>query len=303
MSNTREYKSDVFSMLMEYPENALQVYNMLNGTNHTDPSLVEIVTLDKGISLSIRNDAAFIIDYDLTISEHQSSYNPNMPLRSLIYFSTTMQKRIIKKKQDIFGRGLIKIPLPHFVVFYNGSENRPEKEILKLSDAYEKASENPELELICTVYNINYYHNSKMLNTCKVLNEYSLFVQKVREQVENLKKYDRMSVSIDEAVKKAIDYCIDHDILKEFLEERGNEVLHVMTFDCTFEAREKLWKEQEEMMSKQIDEQGKQIDDLSLQINEKGKQIDDLSSKNNEQARLIESLQEQIKTLQASAES
>ena len=128
-----------------------------------------------------------------------------------------------------------------------------------------------------------------MLNTCKVLNEYSLFVQKVREQVENLKKYDRMSVSIDEAVKKAIDYCIDHDILKEFLEERGNEVLHVMTFDCTFEAREKLWKEQEEMMSKQIDEQGKQIDDLS--------------SKNNEQARLIESLQEQIKTLQASAES
>lgn len=121
-----------------------------------------------------------------------------------------------------------------------------------------------------------------MLNTCKVLNEYSLFVQKVREQVENLKKYDRMSVSIDEAVKKAIDYCIDHDILKEFLEERGNEVLHVMTFDCTFEAREKLWKEQEEMMSKQID---------------------DLSSKNNEQARLIESLQEQIKTLQASAES
>ena len=98
-----------------------------------------------------------------------------------------------------------------------------------------------------------------------------------------------MSVSIDEAVKKAIDYCIDHDILKEFLEERRNEVLHVMTFDCTFEAREKLWKEQEEMMSKQIDEQGKQIDDLS--------------SKNNEQARLIESLQEQIKTLQASTES
>ena len=101
------------------------------------------------------------------------------------------------------------------------------------------------------------------------------FVKKARE-------YGTMNLSIDEAVKKAIDYCIDHDILKEFLEERGNEVLHVMTFDCTFEAREKLWKEQEEMMSKQID-------DLSLQ--------------NNEQARLIESLQEQIKTLQASAES
>lgn len=298
MSNTREYKSDVFSMLMEYPENALQVYNMLNGTNHTDPSLVEIVTLDKGISLSIRNDAAFIIDYDLTISEHQSSYNPNMPLRSLIYFIATIHERVKEKKQDLLGRSLIKIPLPHFVVFYNGSENRPEKEILKLSDAYEKASENPELELICTVYNINYSHNSEMLNTCKVLNEYSLFVQKVREQVENLKKYDRMSVSIDEAVKKAIDYCIDHDILKEFLEERGNEVLHVMTFDCTFEAREKLWKEQEEMMSKQIDDLSLQNAEQGKQITEQGKQLSEKENKINEQFELIKALQEQIDSLQ-----
>ena len=130
-----------------------------------------------------------------------------------------------------------------------------------------------------------------MLNTCKVLNEYSLFVQKVREQVENLKKYDRMSVSIDEAVKKAIDYCIDHDILKEFLEERGNEVLHVMTFDCTFEAREKLWKEQEEMMSKQID-------DLSSQNAEQGKQLSEKENKINEQSKLIKALQEQIVSLQ-----
>ena len=184
MSNTREYKSDVFSMLMEYPENALQVYNVLNGTNHTDPSLVEIVTLDKGISLSIRNDAAFIIDYDLTISEHQSSYNPNMPLRSLIYFIATIHERVKEQKQDLLGRSLIKIPLPHFVVFYNGSENRPEKEILKLSDAYEKASENPELEIICTVYNINPDRNPELLENCEVLYNYTFLLKRLGNMVQ-----------------------------------------------------------------------------------------------------------------------
>ncbi len=55
MEGNREYKSDVFSMLMEDKRNALQVYNVLNGTDYTNPELVEIHTLDKGVSLSIRN--------------------------------------------------------------------------------------------------------------------------------------------------------------------------------------------------------------------------------------------------------
>ena len=86
MKENREYKSDVFSMLMEDKANALEVYNALNGSAFTDPEVVEIVQLEKGVSLSIRNDASYVIDMNFCLYEHQSTYNRNMPLRSMIYF-------------------------------------------------------------------------------------------------------------------------------------------------------------------------------------------------------------------------
>ena len=95
MGGNREYKSDVFSMLMEDKKNALQVYNALNGTKYENPNEVEIVTLDRGISLTVRNDASFVLDSNLSIYEHQSTVCPNMPIRSLIYFSCTIEKRIV----------------------------------------------------------------------------------------------------------------------------------------------------------------------------------------------------------------
>ena len=125
----REYRSDVFSMLMEYPENALSVYNALNNSAIEDPSLVEMTTLERGISLTIRNDASFIIGMNLNIYEHQSTYNPNMPLRSLLYFTDIIKSFV--KNADIYGRALVMIPRPHFVVFYNGTEKRQEVEVLK----------------------------------------------------------------------------------------------------------------------------------------------------------------------------
>ncbi len=136
----REYKSDVFSMLMEDKRYALEVYNALNGSSYEDPDQVEYVNLEKGISLSVRNDAAFIVDTDVSIYEHQSSYNPNMPLRALIYFVDIIREHVIKKR-DLFSHNPIRIPVPHFAVFYNGTINRPEKEILKLSDSYNKPTE------------------------------------------------------------------------------------------------------------------------------------------------------------------
>ena len=259
MEHAREYKSDVFCMLMQYKKNALQVYNMLSGSCFDDPELVEIMTLENGVSLTIRNDASFIIDHDLTISEHQSTHNPNMPLRNLIYFVFIIKEMVQSK--DLQGKRLIKLPLPHFVVFYNGMEPRPEKEILRLSDSYEKKSDAPELELICTVYNINPNKNQEMLSHCPVLSEYQFFVEKVRE-------YGTISIDIEESVKNAIDYCIEHHILEDFLKERGMEVLHNMTFDFTYERHTKFLEDELEEKEQQITEQEQQITEQKQQINE-----------------------------------
>ncbi|MDY3109964.1 MAG: hypothetical protein SOW50_07575, partial [Lachnospiraceae bacterium] len=114
MTENREVKSDVFSMLMMEKKYALQVYNAVNNTNYENPEDIQIFRLEKGISLSMRNDASLILDMYLNIYEHQSTYSPNMPLRSLLYLAE-MYKILVKDK-DLYGRTLIKIPTPKFVV-------------------------------------------------------------------------------------------------------------------------------------------------------------------------------------------
>ncbi len=178
MAGNREYKSDVFSMLMEDAPNALMLYNALNGTCYEDVSLVEICTLDRGISLTVRNDAAFVLDMNLSIYEHQSTVCPNMPVRSLVYFTITLEEFF--RGKNIYGRSLVKIPTPRFAVFYNGDEKQPEQYELKLSDAYVHSVENPELELTCRVYNINYGKNRRLLEHCPILGDYMILVDYVR---------------------------------------------------------------------------------------------------------------------------
>ena len=234
MSENREYKSDVFSMLMENKEYALQVYNALNDSSYDDPEQVEVCNLESGISLSIRNDAAFIVDTEINIYEHQSSVNPNMPLRALIYFTAIIQGIISRK--DLLSSRLIRIPTPHFAVLYNGKEDRPVKEIFKLSSAYSKPAENPELELVCTVYNINPDKDKELLQKCAVLDGYTSFVELVRKNEND---------GLDNPIERAIDYCIQNHILEDFFRDRRAEVLRSMAIDMTFERRVELIREEE----------------------------------------------------------
>lgn len=161
-------------MLLENPQNALDLYNAVNQSDYKDLGLVEICTLDRGISLSVRNDAAFVLDMNLSVYEHQSTICPNMPVRSLIYFSNILEQMI--KGKNIYSRKLIKIPTPRFAVFYNGEEEQPEQYELKLSDAYIQLVDNPELELTCKVFNINYGKNKELLTQCRFLKDYMTFI-------------------------------------------------------------------------------------------------------------------------------
>ena len=241
MKENREVKSDVFSMLMENKKYALEVYNALNGSDYEDEKLVEFKTLEKGISLTIRNDAAFIIDMNLNIYEHQSTYNPNMPLRSLIYIAEIIKG--IVKNRDLYGRNKVLIPTPKFVIFYNGREDRQPKEVIRLSDLYQKPTDNPELELTCTIYNINPGKFRSLLDNCSVLDEYTAFIEKIREYEAD---------EIEAPIESAIEWCIENHILEDFLRTKKSEVLKAMTIDMTFEHREEIIRREvaEEAMAK-----------------------------------------------------
>ena len=236
MTGNREYKSDVFSMLMEDPVNALELYNAMNGSAYTDPDMVSMCRLDGGISLSIRNDAAFVLDMMLSIYEHQSTVCPNMPLRNFFYLANIWKKAV--KNRELLSREHIKLPTPKFAVFYNGEEEQPEQYELKLSDAFERPVEDPELELKCMVYNINSGKNESLKSRCPFLREYMIFVDYVRGNLEE----EKDSKDLEKAINRAIDRCMEENVLKEFLTERRDEVVKVMTLDYTFERRLELTK-------------------------------------------------------------
>ena len=238
MKENREYKSDVFSMLMEDKANALEVYNALNGSAFTDPEVVEIVQLEKGVSLSIRNDASYIIDMNFCLYEHQSTYNRNMPLRSMIYFVNALDDWLKENGHDLFGRKRIMIPTPHFVVFYNGVEKRPEYEEMRLSQSFYHQMEEPEIELVRKAYNINPQNNQELKRKSTVLAGYTYFVEKVRE---NQKK----NMSLAEAIDAAIEDCIQNHILEDFFRSRKDEVRKMTHLDYTWEKREKLIRKEE----------------------------------------------------------
>ena len=251
-NGNREYKSDVISMMLQIPEYALDVYNAMNDSAYTDPDMIQIMRLENGISLSVRNDASFFISNYLNLYEHQSTYSPNAPLRFLIYLTNLLKTTI--RKRDLYSRKRVQIATPHFAVFYNGTEKRPEKEVLKLSDAFINRTDTPEIELTVTVYNINPNNNTQLLEKSEVLRSYMIFVNRVRENLEHQKKIAQNAPEYDEAayeeelevaINEAIDYCVKHHIMEEFFRENRNEVTKSMVLDYTWERREELIRAEE----------------------------------------------------------
>ena len=238
MKENREYKSDVFSMLMENKSYALEVYNALNHSDYRNPEEVEIIRLERGISLSIRNDASFLIDMNMSFYEHQSTYNPNMPLRSAIYYVNTLEDWLRRKNLDLFSRKRIQIPTPHFVVFYNGTEKRPEYEEMRLSEAFCHKTDEPGIEVRCRVYNINPDNNRPLKERSAVLEGYTYFVEKVRT-------YRKGNMGLEEAVDRAIEDCIENHVLEDFFRDRKDEVKKMTHLDYTWEKREQMIRKEE----------------------------------------------------------
>lgn len=239
----REYKSTLFSMLFHDKMKLLSLYNALAHTSHTQPELLQIVTLENAIYMNMKNDLAFVIDTRLYLYEHQSTYNPNMPLRDLFYVADEYQKMVVHR--SIYAQAPIRIPAPHFFVFYNGLEQRPEMEELRLSDLYQTRESNPQLELRVTVLNINPKYNRELLQGCQTLKEYAQYIQCIRQ-------YLLMGEPLENAVAQAVDECIQNGILAEFLIRNKAEAIKMSIYEYN-EAEEKekykrtmneYWKEQ-----------------------------------------------------------
>ena len=247
----RKFKDTLFRKVFNNKRDLLSLYNALNNTEHTDESLITINTIEDAIYIGYKNDISFIINSELNLYEHQSSVNPNMPVRGLIYFAELYKGYIDQNNLLIYNERLVKLPFPRYVVFYNGTEEQPEEQELRLSDSFVQVPEGeslkdtagteadktnkPSVEVVVQLLNINYGCNQELMEKCQKLMEYSKFVALVRVKSDMLtEKYKKEMKSVNkkeifaEAVALAIDEAIRDNVLKDILSKNMAEVTDML---------------------------------------------------------------------------
>ena len=245
----RKFMDTLFRKVFNNKRDLLSLYNALNNTEHTDESLITINTIEDAIYIGYKNDISFIINSELNLYEHQSSVNPNMPVRGLIYFAELYKGYIEQNNLLIYNERLVKLPFPRYVVFYNGIEDEPEEQELRLSDSFvqvpkgeaqrtdtvEAEANKPSVEVTVQLLNINYGCNQELMEKCQKLMEYSRFIALVRVKSDMLtEEYKKEMKSVNkkeifaEAVALAIDEAIRDNVLKDILSKNMAEVTDML---------------------------------------------------------------------------
>ena len=241
MQGKRNYKDSLFRNIFKDKKRLCSLYNALSGEN-ISPRDITINTLRGTFYNDIKNDISFEVgNHTVVLMEHQGSWNPNMPLRMLWYIGKLYRRHI---DVDMAYRSkVVKIPAPKFYVLYNGSKDEPEHRIMRLSEAFE--GESNSLELLADSYNINLAKGKKLLDSCYELRCYSVFVAKVQDYLAEKQE-------LSQAIKSAIRYCRDNELMKEYFKEHEMEVLDMVTFKWDDKRAREIAKEEgiEEGMEK-----------------------------------------------------
>ena len=218
MAVNDEYKDRVFKYLFGNPANrewTLALYNAVNGSNYENPEDIQYNAIEDAVYLGMRNDVSFIIVNELHLWEHQSTYNPNMPMRFLLYAAKLYEKYIAGSDYYPYSSVLQPAPRPKCVCFYNGTGNQPERKILRLSEAF---GGDGDIEVIVTMLNINYGKNKALMAACEPLSEYAWLVEAIRGNQRTMR-------NLEAAIDAAIDEMPDEFVIKRFLLQNRAEVM------------------------------------------------------------------------------
>lgn len=256
----RNYKDTLFRMLFKEPRSLLELYNAMNGTAHKDVNELEIITLENAIYMNMKNDVAFLVDCGMNLYEQQSSVNPNMPLRNLFYVAKEYQAMVNRK--SLYASRQVKIPTPYFVVFYNGTKDQPERQEMKLSDAFAISADEPALELKVIQLNIGEGYNEALKERCPLLKEYVEYTERVRKYAKEM--------SLSDAVERAVRECIKEGILADFLMKNRAEAISMSIFEYDEELEIALFRQAEREegidIGKEIGEKRKLIQQVCKKI-------------------------------------
>ena len=230
-----QYRDSVFRSFFNEPTRLLSLCNAVLGTAYSDPSKLEINTLEGIFFDSRKNDIFCSIDNQfLVLVEHQSSVNNNMPFRFLAYVTELLNK-LVTDKRKLYKEQLIRFPLPKFFVLYNGNETEPVEKIMRLSEAF--GGDSSSLELIVTAYNINRGVNAPLLVKCPYLRDYSTLVGEVKDGLAE-------GLSLRSAIIQAVKFCLANGIMGDYLVEHSEEVFDMLALEWNMDDAKQAWQEE-----------------------------------------------------------
>ena len=230
----RIYKDRLYKMIFNDKSELLKLYNAINGTHYDDSAMLTITTLANAIYMTMENNLSFIIDMRLALYEQQSTVNPNLPLRFLMYITDIYSA--YTKDMNIYGSKKVQIPLPSFVIFYNGVKSQPDRTEFFLSELFHPTTDQPALELKAVMLNINKGHNQELMNACHTLRDYSEYVARIRTYSAEM--------PLTDAVEKAITECIHENILRDFLLKNRAEAKAMSIYEYDEEKTLRMFREE-----------------------------------------------------------
>ena len=276
-----KHKDRLFTFIYGRAENrkwTLSLYNAINGTAYDNPEDIEINTIENVLYMGMKNDVSLILGDTMSIYEQQSSYNPNMPVRELMYAGRLYDKYIKKHSLNVYGEKQIMLPVPRLVVFYNGIRETEDLVDLELSSSFDEESrDSADISVHVRMININYGHNKELMEACESLGEYSWLIDRIRTYSKDME--------VEAAVDKAIDEMRDNAELKPFLEAHRSEV----KMSCLTEYDEKKTMQ---MFADEAREEGEYyhlIDQVIKKVN-KGKSVPVIADEVEEDEDVIDGL-------------
>jgi len=218
----REYKDRLFKLIFREKKDLMQLYNAINDTDYDNPEDFEVNTLEDVVYMGMKNDISFLVKDVLNLYEHQSTFSPNLPLRGLFYFADLYRKLIVHER-NLYSSKRISLPFPQFVVFYNGTNEEPERQVIYLHESFPDAMSPEVAALDCraVILNINIGHNKSIMQKCRKLEEYAIFIGRIRE-------YRKNNYPIEKAIDMAVEDCIREGVLETILRENREEVCSML---------------------------------------------------------------------------
>ena len=221
-TSNRKYQDTLFRTIFGREEHKpwlLELYNALNDSNYQNLNDLTLTTIENVVYIKMKNDVSFLLDSRMNLFEHQSSYNPNMPLRGFFYFAKLYQDYITTNDISIYNSTLKKIPTPEYIVFYTGDDKKLDFITeLKLTDAFEIPRKDKNYEWTCKVINLTSEKGKELNKKCKSLYDYCSFIAKVKQNRKD-------GMTLGEAINQAVDWAIEENLLDGLFKRERSQIM------------------------------------------------------------------------------